>query len=58
MFGDKHILSFELLAIPKAHALQHNDEISISANATKVEKSHEMNIWLNPKYLKQWIFSS
>lgn len=25
---------------------------------TKVEKSYEMNIWLNPKYSQQWVFSN
>lgn len=32
--------------------LQRNDEICISANATKVERNIRDGTWLNPKYCK------
>lgn len=32
--------------------LQHNDEICVSANATKVERNLWDDAWLNPKHQK------
>ena len=32
--------------------LQHNDEICVSVNATKVEKKSYVGAWLNPKHYK------
>ena len=30
--------------------LQHNDEICVSVNATKVERNSYVGAWLNPKH--------
>lgn len=46
-----------MLAIPKAHKPKQQLE-KASCMVTKVEKSYEMNIWLNPKYSQQWVFSN
>ena len=40
-----------MLENPKAHIPNRKDEICLYAMVTKVEKSYEINIWLNPKYL-------
>lgn len=32
--------------------LQHNDEICVGVNATKVEKNSYVGAWLNPKHCK------
>ena len=40
-----------MLEIPKAHIPKRKDEIYLNVMVTKVEKSYEMDIWLNPKYL-------
>ena len=43
-------ICIELLELLKGQLPQHKDEISLSVMVTKVEKSIDMNIWLNPKY--------
>lgn len=40
-----------MLENPKAHMPKRKDEICLNVMATKVEKSYEIDIWLNPKYL-------
>ena len=40
-----------MLEIPKAHIPKRKDEIRLNVMVAKVEKSYEMDIWLNPKYL-------
>ena len=32
--------------------LQHNDEICVSVNATKVKRNSYVGAWLNPKHCK------
>lgn len=40
-----------MLEIPKAHIPKRKDEIYLNVMVAKVEKSYEMDIWLNPKCL-------
>ena len=46
-----------MLEIPKAHIPKRKDETCLNVMVTKVEKSYEIDIWLNPKYLQQWEIS-
>ena len=40
-----------MLEIPKAHIPKRKDETCLNVMVTKVEKSYEIDIWLNPQCL-------
>mgnify|MGYP006928617983 CR=1 FL=1 len=46
-----------MLEIPKAHIPKRKDEKFLNVTVMKVEKSYEIDTWLDPKYLLQWEIS-